>query len=403
MLNMPDKKTQLVIVGAGFSGIKVALELADHPAFNITLISDQANFRYYPTLYHTAVGGRLAASQIPLAEIFKDKKVEIINDSIVSLDREAKSLTGKSGKSYDYDTLVLALGVVTNYFGIKGLKEYSYGIKSVEDAMELRDHIHKHIMDEGKPDLNYVVIGGGPTGIELAGALPQYIHHVMERHGLPSKKLHIDLVEAAPRLMPRMPKDYSKAVQKQLKRLGITLYLGQAVQAETASALMVSGHSIESHTVVWTAGVTNHPFYDKNKFEFGEHGKVAVDEYLQAETDIFVIGDNAETLYSGMAQTALYDAKFVAANLARRAKSKRMRRYVPKKPVYVTPAGPRWAAVLWNGVHIYGWFGWFLRSAADWVGYHDYEPWWTSSRHWMAEYQDEKTCGICAGTQKSAE
>jgi NADH dehydrogenase len=292
---------------------------------------------------------------------------------------------------------VAALGVVTNYFGIKGLKEYSYGIKSQAEAMELRDHIHKLLLNDGKPDQNYVVIGGGPTGVELAAALPAYIKHIMRMHKLKDKKLHIELVEAAPRLMPRMPRDYSKAVARRLRQLGITLYLNEAVQAETVDSLTIGDHSIKSHTVAWTAGVTNHPFFDDNKFSFGEHGKVKVDEYLLAEEYIFVIGDNADTMYSGMAQTALYDAKFVAQNLKRETAGHRRKAYKPKKPIYVTPVGPNWAAVLWNKVHIYGWSGWMMRSAADFLGYKDYEPWWPASKHWMAEYQEEETCPVCTG------
>jgi NADH dehydrogenase len=388
---MTDKKTKVLVLGGGFAGIKAALELAGNSNFSVSLISDQSNFRYYPTLYRAATGGSMKAASIPLAEIFKDKAVRVINDSIEAVDRPNQKLAGKA-KDYSYDVLVVALGVVTNYFGIKGLEKYSYGIKSQKEAQELRDHIHKILLDEGKPDVNYIVIGGGPTGVELAGALPAYIKHVMKKHHLKDKKLHIDLVEAAPRLMPRMPKSYSKAVQSRLRRLGIKLLLNQAVQAETADSLTVSGHSIESHTVVWTAGVTNHPFFTANGFALTDHGKVKVDQHLQAEPNIYVIGDNADTPFSGMAQTALYDAEFLASNLKRH----KPRSYKPQKPVYVTPVGPHWAAVQWRQAHIYGWLGWVLRSAADWLGYHDYEPWWTASKHWLAEYQDVDACPICA-------
>src|SRR5664279_3295728 len=106
--------------------------------------------------------------------------------------------------------------------------------------------------------------------------------------------------------MARMPRSYSLALQKRLRRLGVKLYLNQTVQAETADALMISGHAIDSHTVVWTAGVINHPFLKANGFALNEHGKVVVDKQLQAEPGIYVIGDNADTPYSGMAQTALY-------------------------------------------------------------------------------------------------
>ncbi|HSX17981.1 MAG TPA: FAD-dependent oxidoreductase [Candidatus Saccharimonadales bacterium] len=392
---MASEKQKVLIIGGGFGGVKAALELADHPHFSVTLISDQENFRYYPTLYHAATGGSALASSIPLSEIFAGKDLKIVKDSAKKIDRDSKKVKCASGKSYSYDTLIVALGVITNYFGIKGLKEYSYGIKTLEDAQELRDHLHEIMLDEHKPDLNYVVIGGGPTGVELAGALPSYLKHIMKRHKLAKKTIHVDLVEATPRLTSRMPKHYSIALQKRLRRIGVKLYLNQKVEAETAEGLMVSGHNIASHTVVWTAGVTNHPFLSANEFNMSEHGKAVVNELLQAEENIYVIGDNAETTYSGMAQTALHDALFVANNLKRLSSGKQPWPYKPRKPVYVTPAGSHWAAVQWGNVHIYGWMGWILRNVADLVAYHDLEPWWPASKHWVAENLSEETCPVC--------
>ncbi len=392
---MARNKTNVLILGGGFGGIKTALELAGHEAFDVTLLSDQENFRYYPTLYRTATGGSEVASSIPLAEIFKGKGVHIVKETAQSIDRQARIVKTKSSKKYAYDVLIVALGVVTNFFGIKGLDKYAYGIKTVEEAHRLRDHLHKQLVDEGRPDINYVVIGGGPTGVELAGGLPGYINHIMKRHGLAPREIHVDLVEAEGRVLPRLPKAYSKAVQNHLRKLGVILYLGQTVQAETAEALMVSGHPIDSHTVVWTAGVTNHPFLKANNFALNEHGKVQVDDYLQAEPGIYIIGDNAQTKYSGMAQTALYDGLFLANNLKRLSVGKNPKPYVTKQPIYVTPAGPRWAAVLWGNTHIYGWLGWALRQAADFIGYHDYEPWWQASRHWLASAASQESCRIC--------
>ena len=389
-------KNKVLILGGGFGGIKTALELSNDPAFEVTLLSDRDTFRYYPALFRAATGGNMKAAQIPLKEIFDGKAVKIEKGTAKTLERKTRTVKTAAGKSYKYDTLVVALGVVTNFFGIKGLEKYSYGIKTQDEAKRLRNHIHKQLVEDGKPDLNYVVIGGGPTGVELAGELPAYIKHVMQKHSLPERKVHIDLVEAAPRLTPRMPKSYSQALARRLRSLGIKLYLNQAVQAETADALTVSGHDIQSHTVIWTAGVTEHPFLGANKFSQGERGKTLVDEYLQAEPNIYVIGDNADTKYGGMAQTALYDASFLAHNLKRQAAGHRPRRYRPKKPVYITPAGPFWAAVLWSRVHLYGWAGWVMRTAADYAGYHDYEPWWPAGKHWIAEFELEVTCPVCS-------
>ena len=290
--------------------------------------------------------------------------------------------------------MVLALGVVTNYFGIKGLEQYAYGIKSVEEARRLREHLHTSLTT-GEGELNYVIIGGGPTGVELAGALPGYLDRVRQAHKLPPRKFHVDLVEAEPRLMPRMPGAYSKAVAKRLRKLGVKLYLGQSVQAETADELKVSGHSIASHTVIWTAGVANHPFYSTNGFALSEHGKVAVDEKLAAEDNIYVIGDNSDTPYSGMAQTALFDAKFVAGNLKRLAAGAPPKAYTPKKPVYITPCGHGWAAVLWGHFGTFGRLGWWLRDAADFVGFRDFEPWWKAGQLLMEEAREAGDCKIC--------
>ena len=127
-----------------------------------------------------------------------------------------------------------------------------------------------------------------------------------------------------------------------------------------------------------------------------EHGKVVVNEYLQAEPNIYVIGDNAETTYSGMAQTALYDGGFVAAHLKRLAHSDELKSYVPKKPAYITPAGPRWAAVLWGEFHTYGFLGWLLRGAADFDGYNDLEPLIPATASWASMLQKEESCSVCS-------
>lgn len=393
----PEKsgKQRVLILGGGFGGVKSALELSHDQAFEVSLLSDQDDFRYYPTLYRTATGGAQAASSMPLGEIFAGHNVKLIKDSAKSLDRKARKVTGLSDKTYSYDVLIVALGAVTNFFGIKGLDKYSYGIKTLDESRRLRAHLHKQLSDQDKPDLNYVVVGGGPTGVELAGALPAYLRHIMKKHGVKSKAVNIDIVEAESRLLPNMPRDYSKAVHNRLKRLGVKFYLNQAVQAETADALMVNGKPIASHTVIWTAGVTNHPFLKANNFRLTERGKVIVDQYLQAEPGIYVIGDNAATPYSGMAQTALYDGSFLAANLKLEATGKRIRPYKPKKPVYVTPVGPHWAAVLWNKTHIYGWLGWMIRNLADFIGYHDVEPWQKASKQLLASFESEEICPVC--------
>jgi NADH dehydrogenase len=388
-------KFKVVIVGGGFGGIKAALELADDRRFDITLISDHDDFRVYSTLYHVASGGSRKVASIPLTEVFSAKHVEVVIDQVTKLDRDKKTVTTKKGHTYPYEALILGLGVMTNYFGITGLQEFSYGIKTLTDAEELKAHLHQQLCDDKQFDHNYVVIGGGPTGVELAGALPHYIKSIAKNHGIKQRKVHVDLVEAAPRLVPRMPKDISRAITRNLRKQGVKIYTKTAVQAQTADALMVNNKPIRSHTVIWTAGVTNNPFFKEQNFQLTRSGKVRVDQFLQAEMGIYVIGDNADTPYSGMAQTALYDGKFVAQNLQRIASKQAPKPYTAKKPIYVLPAGPHWAAVLWGNIRIFAWLGWMLRSAADLLLYRDYLPIMKAAQRWTDMENQEDFCPHC--------
>lgn len=392
--NHENTKPRVLIVGGGFGGIKAALELCKHKTFDITLLSDQKEFRYYPALYRTATGGLYAESNIALPTILDPKRVTLAAGVAQKIDRKKKTVTTKEGDSYPYDILILAMGVVTNYFGIKGLEEYSYGIKSQEQIRRFKQHLHAQLSESG-PDTNYLIVGAGPTGIELAGALPGYLSKIMKNHGVSKKKPKITIIEAAPRLLPRSPESISNAVQHRLTALGVELKLGQTVEGQTADSLMVTGKPITSKTVVWTAGTANHPFFTENKFAIADHGKVAVDEFLQAEPGIYVIGDNANTQYSGLAQTALRDGIFAAHDIVARHKGLKTAPYEPKKPITVIPVGSGWASVEWGRFTFAGLIGWFLRSAADWVGFHDLEPWWKASQQWMTEFGTEEDCPEC--------
>ncbi len=196
------QQTDVLIVGGGFAGIKAALELSKDKRFKVRLLSDQTSFRYYPTLYQIAIGGVPSESSIPLKSIFDGTPVTLLSGIADSVDKEKKIITCVDNKTYHYDVLVLALGVVTNYFGIKGLKDYAYSIKTTEESTRFKQHLHQQLIDDRQPDLNYVIVGGGPTGIELAGVLPEYLHRIMRNHNITHRAVHIDLVEAAPGLCP---------------------------------------------------------------------------------------------------------------------------------------------------------------------------------------------------------
>lgn len=383
------KQNRVVIVGGGFGGIKVALELAKHHDFLITLINMDTTFDYYPTLYETASGKSRVVSSMPIGELIANKPIQMIKGEATKVDKAKKILTLKSRKKIEYDTLVLSLGTITNYFGIKGLADNSHTVKSIEKAEELKAYLQEQLINAHTPDLNYVVVGAGPTGIEFASVLPDYIHKLMKKYSIGRKPVKVELIEAMPQILPMLPKSTSKAIKKRLTKLGVKVMTSSTVEGETKDALLVNGTKIESKTVIWTAGVANNPFFEKNGFDLSKRGKVVVDEYLSSGNDIYVIGDNAETQYSGMAQTALHDAISVSANLVRIHRDESKVPYKIKKPIYIIPVGDHWAAVVWGKLKFHGRLGWILRLAADWLGYKDFEPWWKASARSAASVIDE--------------
>lgn len=394
-----SSKVKVLVVGGGFGGVRAALELAKQAQLEVTLVSERPDFFYYPTLYETATGGSSEQSAVPLEQIFGDDPVRILIGKAEKLDRTKKQLKLKGNATpVAYDKLVLALGVVTNYFGIPGLAENTYSIKSIDDAERFKRHLHAQLIAEDEPDLNYVIVGGGPTGIELAGALGPYLREIMENHGIRGRAIHIDLVEAMPHLMPRLPKPIGRTIERRLRKLGVKLFLNSKVEGASADELTVSGKPIRSHTIVWTAGVANNPFFTDKDFKLSGRKKVLVDEFLRAEgdKDIFIIGDNAETPYSGMAQTALYDADFIAHNFACEHENRPKLAYYPKEPAYVTPVGPNWASMLWKDVHIHGRLAYLLRNAADLHAFTEILSVKDAAVQWTSTLDREDLCPVCS-------
>lgn len=384
---------KFTIVGGGFAGVKTALELSKERHNRITLITDKPDFQYFPALYGTATGRSHLQSWVPLGMIFAGKlNVDVIIDTIATVDPDKKTLGSANGNTYNYDNLVLALGTVTTFFGIKGLDQYAYGIKSADEIHKLKHHLYQEMIGQ-KVEKQYVIVGGGPTGVELASALGSYIERLRKHHNLPYKNIGITMVEAAPRLLPRMHPKTSAKVEKRLKKLGVTVMLDKKVESETVDSLMVSGKPIHSHTVIWTSGVANHPFFQNNAkhFELAKNGRVVVNAYMRAKNGVYVIGDNAFTPFSGLAQTALHDAKFISRNFNRRQFGKHQKKYHAVMPPVVVPVGETWAAFEWRFIRLYGWPAALLRRAADMIGYHDILPLGQALGVWSAQliYQED--------------
>lgn len=382
----------ITIVGGGFGGVKAALELAKDSKNQITVITDKPDFQYYPALFSTATGYRHLQSWVPLGIIFAGRpNIRVVLDTVTAIDPSAKTITGKKGEAYRYQRCIIAIGMVTTYFGIKGLDRYAYGIKSAEEIKRLKHSIYTDIVENRKLDKRYVVVGAGPTGVELAASLGSYIRRLCDKFNVRGHGLRIDLIEAAPRVLPRMSEKASQKAHRRLQDLGVNIQTGKAVESASEDGLVVGGKQLSSRTVIWTSGVTNNPFFANNASHFvlAKNGRVEVDEFMKASKDVYVIGDNASTPYSGLAQTALHDAIFVASNLKRRKKKQQPKAYKAVMPPVIVPIGHNWAILEWRGITIGGRTASMLRRAADFIGYSDILPLGHALGVWRASYELE--------------
>jgi len=360
----------IVVVGGGFAGVKAALELAKRHVGKITLISDETYFLHHATLYATATGRSTAESVIPLNVIFADyPSVTIVHDKVIGLEAERK-LVRTAKKHYSYDELILALGSVTTFFGIKGMAEHAYGIKSMAEVHSFHDHIHQEVVQK-KLDKEYFVIGAGPTGVELAGALHEYLQSLIKLNRINNSRARVAIVEAAPRILPRLSKTASKIVSKQLEKAGIRVLVNNKVQALSKDSIIIEGKQIPTHTAVWTSGVANNAFFSENAdyFRLAPNGRVNVDEHLLARRHVYVIGDNNSVKHSGMAWPAFDQATFVAKHLAQVTTKRPLVSFKSKSAPCGLPVGDGWGYVEWGGIYAAGKTGYIIRRLMELYDY----------------------------------
>ena len=394
------KQKNLVIVGSGWGGMKLAREFKNFPAekLKVTLISDITTFRYSAALYRAATGKKEHEAIIPLSEVLSDNPhINFVKETITHIDRQKKTITTKDGMKYHYDYAALALGMVTSYFGIPGIDKFAYNIKTEKELHHFRAHLHQELIKEKTLDKTYNVIGAGPTGVELAAALTSYIKEIAKRHRIRSNKLKINLIEAQARVLPASNPAASMMVEKRLKKLGVKVLLNKKVELQTADHLTVSGKEIPTSTVIWTAGVTNNPFYKNNEsqFSFNKRGKIIVDKHLMVDDSVYVMGDNADTPYSGLGLTAVDNASFAANDIKRQIYTKRRKSYHPLVPATAIPVGKKWAVFQYRKLVFGGILASLIRSVADLVAYRDILGFNKAARIWLTSEQREEKCQVC--------
>lgn len=377
---------RIVIVGGGFGGVTAVKALKKSGLHNlcITLISDKPWLEYYGVLYRLIRGESPDEACMPLG-LMMGCDVHRVIDEISSVDPTKKTVNGNKG-SYAYDTLILAPGSVPSYFGIAGMQENALTMKSAAEAVDIRERVIAQVakMAKEKGTMKkrlgrFIVIGGGPTGIEVSGEILPLARQTAEKYDIDMSTLSVDLLEAADRLLPIAEENTSSKVKKRLEKLGVHVRLQCAVaSADASGVVLASGEKLDAGTIIWTAGVKANPLLATIPgLVLDKRGRAVVDEALRAsgQPDIFVLGDCASTPYSGMAQTAVEDGIFVAKVIAATMKNKPLPTYKAKKPAYAIPAGTMWSAVKFGPLRVYGLLGSVLRRAADIHVYMLILPW----------------------------
>ncbi len=394
----------IVIAGGGFAGIKLARKLRKQKDIRITLINDLEYFRYSPALYRAVTGFKIGIARLPIEWMLIDSdNVSVVIGRITDINRANKELKLEDGQKIDYDEVIFALGAANNYFGIEGLNEYSYGVKTVHDAIQLKVHIHNSLTQKAKvADENFVIIGAGPTGVELAGALGAYLIEVARKHKLKHHPVKIYLVEAGPRILPQMSEQASRKVSQRLAKLGVETLVNTAVQSETLSELKTSVGMIKSKNVIWAAGTQNNPFFKEHPevFSLNKRGYVIVNKHLQVSPDIYVCGDNAATTYSGLAETAVRHANFIAKDIIARIHHTGRPKHYEKASMQVVPVGNRWSVFQYKTLVISGGLISVIRRFADIFGYTDVLGPIKALTIWANSDRFEDDCPICDKSQR---
>ena len=387
-LNVPaTTKKRVIIIGGGFGGINVAKNL-DSRDFQVVLFDKQNYHAFWPLLYQVATAG-LEPDSIaePLRKLFGDKAdfhFRLVRVTGVDpVEKSVKTLIG----DLHYDYLVIAAGSKSNFFGNKEIQKYAFPLKQMTDALNLRSQLLQCFEQASitrDPEtrqslLNFVIVGGGPTGVEMAGSIAEMRKYVLPNDypGLDFSKMNIYLVEGLDRVLPPMDPESSKTTHGYLEELGIDVKLKTLVDSyDGETVVLTSGEQIKSQTLIWAAGVMG-SMIDGVPTESIERGRILVDAFNQVQgmTDIFAIGDIAYMKggdpafpngHPGVAQPAIQQGERLAKNLGQLVLEREMKpfRYFNKGNLAIVGRN-RAVADLPGGVHLSGFLAW-----ATWLFVH---------------------------------
>ena len=344
-----------VVIGAGFGGLACAKKLRKSPSYSVTLIDRNPYQLFSPLLYQVSTAS-LPEDDIafPVRTAYRD--VQFVRAEVTNIDATKKEIVLSNGKTVSYDDLILAVGSEGTTFGIPGVADNTFQMKSVSDARAIRHSLlstYESVEDGLLPleSLNVVIVGGGPTGVELAGAVKELQHEIRREFEHIAPKATVTLLEAGPRLLPTFHPHSSKYTLKTLAKMGVQVEVDAAVVEATSRSLRLKdGREIVAGTRIWAAGVVAPPHW-KFLGETDRGNRIKVNSHLQISDSIWVVGDVASSPGSDgrplpmVAPVAIQQGKHVARQIRRREVSAALEAFKYRDKGQMATIGRRKAVV----------------------------------------------------------
>jgi len=367
---------QVVIIGAGFGGLNAALKLAHYPV-RITLIDRKNHHTFQPLLYQVATAG-LSPGEIaaPIRWIVRGRRnIEVLLGEAQGFDLD-RHVVKLADRELPYDYLIVAAGASHAYFGHDEWEPLAPGLKTVEDALEIRRRVllafelaeRQAASGRGQVQLNFVIVGGGPTGVELAGTLSEIARRALadEFNSIDPKRTRIILLEGGPRILPTYPDDLSRSAEEQLRGLGVEVHTSTMVTGVEPAAVRMGQTRLSAAVTLWAAGVAASPLGKKLGAPADRAGRVLVnpDLSIPGHPEIFVIGDLAALkdengqMVPGVAPAAIQQGKATARNIARDLQGKPRQKFHYVNKGSLATIGRAAAIAQFGKIHISGFIAW---------------------------------------------
>ncbi|WP_291426021.1 NAD(P)/FAD-dependent oxidoreductase [Deinococcus sp.] len=369
-----------LILGAGYAGLAVATQLKPTPGLE-TLLVEQNSYHTFETRLHEAAAHNTRVT-LPIIPLLKGTGVHFEQAQVESVNIDEKEVIMKDGRVLLYDTLVVGLGSVTNFYRIPGLAENASELKSIDDADEIFNFINRAYSSDYEGNRDIVVGGAGLTGVELVTELAQRAEQLSKARGLPT--INIYLVEAGPRILPVLDDALRAKAQKTLEDYGIHIMVGHRLMQATTDSVTVQTADgqqkvLPAGKIIWTGGIQARDIVKGEKLEKGPGGRIAVDEFLRAKNypEVFVIGDMSLAMNQEgkpvptTAQHAGQQGRLTGKNIMRLARNEELSPYEPTSlGEFVSLGGLMavgWMKLPWNQkLAITGGMAHVMKRASEW-------------------------------------